>query len=91
MGTNRACAKDKPASGPLARRGSNPFPGAVFCQKLSGITLKQPKFGNKFTSKKPLCLSRKTCACKPFWQIKLSRLRVGFTMFCLQKIFMVCT
>ena len=30
MGTNRASAKDKPASGPLARRGSNPFPGAVF-------------------------------------------------------------
>jgi hypothetical protein len=30
IGTNRACAKDKPASGPLARRGSNPFPGAVF-------------------------------------------------------------
>ena len=29
MGTNRACAKDKPASGPLARRGSNPFPGAM--------------------------------------------------------------
>ena len=28
-GTNRACAKDKPASGPLARRGSNPFPGAI--------------------------------------------------------------
>ena len=23
-------AKDKPASGPLARRGSNPFPGAIF-------------------------------------------------------------
>jgi hypothetical protein len=23
-------AKDKPASGPLARRGSNPFPGANF-------------------------------------------------------------
>ena len=29
MGTNRVCAKDKPASGLLARRGSNPFPGAT--------------------------------------------------------------
>jgi hypothetical protein len=30
------CQKDKAASGPLARRGSNPFPGAVF-SKLSGL------------------------------------------------------
>jgi hypothetical protein len=31
----KGCAKaDKPASGPLARRGSNPFPGAVFLSSL---------------------------------------------------------
>jgi hypothetical protein len=34
IGTNRAYAKDKPASGPLARRGSNPFPGAMFILTL---------------------------------------------------------
>ncbi len=45
IGTNRACAKDKPASGPLARRGSNPFPGALFPSLFSEKTINCSFFG----------------------------------------------